>query len=49
VPAKSLIATRDGFLLNAAMACWVDERKKLERLCRYVARFPLALEEVWDA
>ena len=30
--AKVLTATRDGFSLNASVACRVDERKKLERL-----------------
>jgi hypothetical protein len=44
--AKPLTATRDGFSLNAAVACRADERKKLERLCRYVARPPLALERL---
>ena len=45
-PAKALTATRDGFSLNAAVACRAGERKKLERLCRYVARPPLALERL---
>jgi len=39
-----LTATRDGFSLNASVACGAGERKELERLCRYVARPPLALE-----
>ncbi len=39
---KRLTATCDGFSLNAAVACRAGERKKLERLCRYVARPPLA-------
>ena len=43
---KRLTATRDGFSLNAAVACGAGERKKLERLCRYVARPPLALERL---
>ena len=43
---KRLTATRDGFSLNAAVACRAGERKKLERLCRYVARPPLALERL---
>jgi len=38
-----LTATRDGFSLNASVACGAGERKKLERLCRFVARSPLAL------
>ncbi len=41
-----MTATRDGFSLNAAVACRAGERKKLERLCRYVARPPLALERL---
>ena len=32
--------------LNASVACGAGERKKLERLCRYVARPPLALERL---
>jgi len=43
---KRLTASRDGFSLNAAVACRAGERKKLERLCRYVARPPLALERL---
>ena len=39
-------ALRDGFSLNASVACKAEERKKLERLCRYVARPPLALERL---
>jgi hypothetical protein len=45
-PAKPLTATRDGFSLNAAVACRADERRKLEQLCRYVARPPIALERL---
>jgi len=43
---KRLTATRDGFSLNASVACGAGERRKLERLCRYVARPPLALERL---
>jgi len=43
---KRLTASRDGFSLNAAVACRAGERKKLERRCRYVARPPLALERL---
>jgi hypothetical protein len=39
---ERLTATRDGFSLNAAVACRAGKRKKLERLCRYVAHPPLA-------
>ena len=41
-PAKPLTAGRDGFSLNAAVVCRADERGKLERLCRYVARPAIA-------
>jgi len=41
-----LTATRDGFSLNASVACRAEERKKLERLCRYVVRPPIALERL---
>ena len=44
--AKSLTATRDGFSLNPAVACRADERKKLERLCRYAARAAVALKRL---
>jgi len=37
---KPLTAARYGFSLNAALACKADERRKLERLCRYVERRP---------
>ena len=43
---RRLTATRDGFSLNAAAACRAGERRKLERLWRYVARPPLALERL---
>ena len=40
--AKPFTVARDGFSLNAAVRCQAHQRKKLERLCRYVARPPLA-------
>jgi len=43
---KRLTADRDGFSLNASVACRAGDRKKLERLCRYVARPPLALKRL---
>ena len=43
---KPFTAARDGFSLNAAVACQAHQRDKLERLCRYVARPPLALERL---
>jgi hypothetical protein len=45
-PPKPFTAARDGFSLNAAVACKAGERRKLERLCRYVARPAIALERV---
>ncbi len=45
-PAKALTAARDGFSLNAAVACEAHQRDKLERLCRYVSRGPIALERL---
>ena len=44
--ATPLTADRDGFSLNASVACRPEERKRLERLCRHVARPPLALERL---
>ena len=44
--ATPLTANRDGFSLNASVACRPEERKRLERLCRYAARPPLALERL---
>ena len=44
--AKPLTAARDGFSLNAALACKDHERDKLEHLCRYVSRGPIALERL---
>ena len=43
---KPFTVARDGFSLNAAVSCQAHQRKKLERLCRYVARPPLALERL---
>ena len=43
---KPFTAARDGFSLNAAVACRAGDRRKLERLCRYVARPAIALERV---
>jgi len=45
-PAKTLTVARDGFSLNAAVACAAHQRDKLERLCRYVSRGPIALERL---
>jgi hypothetical protein len=44
--AKPFTVARDHFSLNAAVSCQAHQRNKLERLCRYVARPPLALERL---
>jgi hypothetical protein len=46
VPVKPLTAARDGFSLNGAVACEAHQREKLERVCRYVARGPIALQRL---
>ncbi len=46
VTVKALTAARDGFSLNAAVACEAHQREKLERVCCYVARGPIALERL---
>ncbi len=43
---KPLTAARDGFSINAAVACESHQRDKLERLCRYAARGPIALQRL---
>ena len=43
---KPFTAARDGFSLNCAVSCEVHERGKLERLCRYMARGPIAHERL---
>ena len=43
---KPFTAARDGFSLNAAVACKAHERTKLGRLCRYISRPPIALERL---
>jgi hypothetical protein len=43
---KPFTVARGGFSLNAGVACRADERRKLERLCRYVARPAIALERL---
>ncbi len=39
---KPFTAARDGFSINAAVGCEARERGKLERVCRYMARPPIA-------
>ena len=41
-PVKPFTAARDGFSLNCAVACEAHERAKLERVCRDMARPPIA-------
>jgi len=43
---KRLTASRNGFSLDAVQACRAGERKKLERLCRYVAGPAITLERL---
>jgi len=45
-PAKTLTAAGDGFCLNASVVCEAHQRAKLERLCRYVSRGPIAVERL---
>ncbi len=44
--AKPLTGAGDGFSLNCAVACEAHERAKLERVCRYRARGPIAQERL---
>ena len=46
LPVKPLTAARDGFSMNAAVVCEAHQRDKLERVCRYVSRGPIALERL---
>jgi hypothetical protein len=41
---KPFTVARDGFSLNAAVACAAHQRERVERLCRYITRPALALE-----
>ena len=43
---KPSTTARDGFSLNGAVACQADDRAKLERVCRYMARGPIAQERL---
>ena len=45
-PSKPFTLARDGFSLNCAVACEVHERGKLERVCQYMARPPIAEERL---
>jgi hypothetical protein len=46
LPSKPFTVSRDGFSLNAAVACAADERRKLERVCRYLLRPAISLERL---
>jgi hypothetical protein len=41
-PGKPFLASADGFSLHAGVAAGADDRKKVERLCRYIARPAIA-------
>ena len=41
-PDRPFLAKADGFSLHAGVAAGADERKKVERLCRYIARPAIA-------
>ena len=43
---KPFTVNRDGFSLNAAVSCRPHQRDRLERLCRYITRPPLALDRL---
>lgn len=45
-PRKVLCAAAHGFSLHAAVRCGADQRKQLERLCRYITRPALANERL---
>ena len=45
-PPKPFTIDRNGFSLNAAIACGARQREKLERVCRYVARPAIALDRL---
>jgi hypothetical protein len=45
-PGKVLCADAHGFSLHAAVRCGADQRKPLERLCRYITRPALANERL---
>ena len=41
-PTQPFLPTADGFSLHAGVAAGADERQKVERLCRYIARPAIA-------
>ena len=44
--ATGLVATNSGFSLHAGVAMADNERDKIEKLCRYIARPAVALERL---
>jgi len=46
VPNNPLLARRAGFSLHAATACEAYQRSRLERLCRYITRPPIATQRL---
>jgi hypothetical protein len=45
-PSNPLLARRSGFSLHAATVCEAWQRSRLERLCRYITRPPIATERL---
>jgi hypothetical protein len=45
-PNKPLLAPSSGFSLHAATTCEVWQRSRLERLCRYITRPPIATKRL---
>ena len=43
---EAFTVERDGFSLNAVVACQPHQRERLERLCRYVTRPAICLERL---
>ena len=43
---KPFTVARDGFSLNAAVACAPHQRERIARLCRYITRPALALDRL---
>ncbi len=43
---KPFTINQDGFSLNASVSCQPHQRDRLERLCRYITRPPLALDRL---
>ncbi len=45
-PSIPLLATMYGFSLHAGTVCEAHQRSKLERLCRYITRPPIATKRL---